>query len=793
MNFRTYCQFLLVLSSLAVSVSVYCPAVLGQESALEAAAAKSTDPALGEILAKAVTAYGGEEAIAKLGANITVVGHELSAENTNVKEGRVFRLLRMGYKWRLDHEASEADASGANNFAAGFALSEGFNGEPWVSQGKRSQELNFHTAKLLNLESTAPGSLLLEAQRSLSFADSPMKVENLGEENYAGQLVWVLQFKSKESNDSFKIYLDKRNFMLVALSFADSDGDGKPRSVILEYLENRPVLGSMYPFKQVRKINGIVDLQRLIDDVSNPPVKDMEFDRPGGIQHLMHSVEVPFDYAHKEILVKCRINQGDELDFLFDTGASETIIDRRVAAENMLLKEGVADIRALAGSVQSDTTTLGRFEVGNLVLNDVDARILDLSGQSRHLGRRLGGIIGTNVISKFVAVLDYGKSKITFHDADTFVRPTDVVALPFARKSAPVIKVKLNGAFEQLMLVDTGAAFNNLPPQVALRFAGEAASKYTTEGTGLDGRPVKLGRVVLDSVSLGNRTCAKVDFTYSMLPNGAGKGKDDQGFFQSANLGILGNPFLENFQVVVDYKFQRLLFKSSPVLKSKSELDAAFSLGDRELVQKRDFRQAEFAYNRALLLATGSGDRKNEARAYGRLGNLKRLMAKDLNRPEHAKASWEYYVKGQELAKKLGACDIEGRVLSDWSLLYLDQGQTLSAKQTIDRAFLLAPNDANVNVNYAVHLSKGHRFSEMQRYLDRALFLEPSNWSALWYQLKLAETLSDSRKAAVTLKEILRHYPWSKTAQEKLHALESVPVGPAPIVVPTGPGARPLR
>jgi len=68
----------------------------------------------------------------------------------------------------------------------------------------------------------------------------------------------------------------------------------------------------------------------------------------------------------------------------------------------------------------------------------------------------------------------------------------------------------------------------------------------------------------------------------------------------------------------------------------------------------------------------------------------------------------------------------------------------------------------------------------MQKYVEKALFLEPSNWQALWYQVKLSETFSDTPKVIATLKEILRFYPWSKVAQDKLRSLNmSVPDDPS--------------
>jgi len=124
-------------------------------------------------------------------------------------------------------------------------------------------------------------------------------------------------------------------------------------------------------------------------------------------------------------------------------------------------------------------------------------------------------------------------------------------------------------------------------------------------------------------------------------------------------------------------------------------------------------------------------------------------------------------------------------------LLYLDGNQLESAKQTIDRALQLTPQDANVNIDYAVHLFRGRRFPEMQRYVEKALFLDHSNWQALWYQVKLSEMFGDSNKVISTLKEILRHYPWSKTAQDKLKQFLPPPVVQPGGVAPVGTAPAP--
>lgn len=791
----------------------------GNSRSIAEAQGEDSGLSLSEILAKSLTAYGGESSVAQIASGFSVFGREYhlpGLENLTENLGGAtadssFRLLRKGPKWRLDHEGS-----------AGPNLTEGFTGDnAWAQSGGHVHDLQLANARLLNFETTLPAAFVLEGVKALrENGGTALELSLKGKTTYRQIPVWAIEFKA--GDDSFVLYLDQNNYMVTAITAIgiaasganSSSGDDSTaaavKNIALEYSEYRPAGGTVYPHRLARRVDGKIDLLRVCTEMSAQAaaVKDHDFDRPGGTSRLSRSISVPFDYGQREILVKGRLNNGDELDFLVDTGASDTIIDRRVAAESFLLKEGVADLRALGGLVQTNTTTIGRLELGNLIVNDIDARILDLSSQSRHLGRRLGGIIGTNIISRYVVAIEYAKGTVTFFDADTFSPAADLVAVPFSRRSAPVVKVRLNGKEEVQMLVDTGAAFNNLPSAVAARYSQDA-NHHATEGTGLDGRPVKLGRVSVDTVSIGGKPVRRVDFTYTLGQTGgsqSGKQAADSGFFQSTNLGILGNPFLENFQLLIDYKYQRLLIRQSTALKKKSDIEQALASGDEELVQKRDFRQTEAFYNKALLLATTGGDKRNEARALGRFGNLRRIMAKDLGRPEHSKTSYDYYVRAQAMAKKLGATEIEGRILADWSLLYLDDNQMVAAKQTMDRALQLAPQDPAVNVDCAVHLFKARRFPEMQRYVDQALFLDPSNWQALWYQVKLSETFGDYARVVSTLKEIQRFYPNSKVAQEKLKILQpgtapnsnSVPAGTgnmAPSLTQTGtpvvtPGAN---
>ncbi len=787
------------LVSASLLLSSCLPAALAQDTATatpDTGTKRSVDDVkVDDVLSRALTAYGGRESLAQLEVNSTAYGKENSSDSGQTL---VYRCERKGNKWRIDLESASSESGDASTAAAAVAAagrtstSTAYDGvNAWQSVGGEVTNLSPDKLVWLDEQQQRQPTLLCK------FGEKGYNFALMGRTQYKQIPVYAIEI-SRDGTSPTTLFLDQSNYLVVASSY-DIDsiaGDAKAPtkvSVAVEYSEYRPAAGTLVPFKQVQLSNSKQVSQLELSSVNvATPVDEALFNRPsnGTAYRVSRPVSVPFDYSQREIVIKGRINGSEEMDFLLDTGASDTIIDRRVAAEHYLTKFGQYDIAAMSGMVTARSSSIKRMELGNLLMNDVPARILDLSAQSRQMGKNIAGIIGTNVISKFLVTLDYGKPVAVFADIDSTPRPAKAAATPFTQKQAPFVKVLFNGKDEQVLLFDTGAAFNHIPPNVAQRYLGSdpANVRHSTEGTGLDGRPLQLGTVVVDSVTIGGLPARKVSFTF---PSGAEAQKSatksggrEGGFFQDSRLGILGNPFFQNFIVTIDYKFNRLLLQPNPIVKLRAEIEQALNSGDEKLVVRRDFRLAELAYQKATMIADSSHDVKEQARLSGRLGNLRRVMAKDLNRPEHAKAAYEYFVRGQEKARSVHAQDVEGRILADWSLLYVDNGQLAEAKQTIDRALLLAPQDPNVNVDIAVHLYKQRLFPEAQKYIEKALFLDPNNWQALWYQVKLSENFYDTSRVVATLKEILRFYPWSKTASDKLRGLTSS--GAAAAATPQG-------
>ncbi|MBZ0189589.1 MAG: aspartyl protease family protein, partial [Candidatus Obscuribacterales bacterium] len=294
----------------------------------------SFDDKVESIVGKAIEAYGGTEALRGFEKNATIFGRVVPGGGT-LKNAFSYRKYRNGKKWRVDLEAPDTGAGGSQGPAKRVLAFNGLAG--WRSTGNTVVDLNPIRLAQLNDDNDYQPSLLL------NWGEDDWQFTMLGRSTFRQVPVYSVQV---EGPDHRKVVLsiDKRNFLVVGISYNTENGASEEkRKISVEYAEYRPNFGTMFPYKQIKLINGNVASELVISSVSlDDPIQVSVFDRPqsAGKVTLARPVTVDFEYTQKEILVKGRLNSGEELLFLFDTGASDTLIDRRVAAEHFLAKQG---------------------------------------------------------------------------------------------------------------------------------------------------------------------------------------------------------------------------------------------------------------------------------------------------------------------------------------------------------------------------------------------------------------------------------------------------------------------
>lgn len=549
------------------------------------------------VIEKALQAYGDKEHLLLFANRAQYIGN--IAKESNDWEKQPYKYVRKDNFWRKDIEVKSA----AQKNKIESILFEGKN--YWqFSKAQTNTENALNDGDMppaapsikntpsnispeLSVITSEQGEWLAdEAEREpfllANWGNPTYQFKFIGHSNYKQIPAYAIEIKDAKGKLT-TAYIDGSNFLVLAMTFqsyptADTNAQFKRVTVTKEFSENRPALGSIWPFKESILVNkesiSTVELStiKLADDIVAdyfvPPVAEAGATalnstfRPA---RLSSPIIIPFEYCQREIICRGKIENTEPLWFLIDTGGSETIIDRSFAAQCLLPRGNNFRIFSFRGNVQAQSTKIDRLELGGLIINDLNAQIADLSSHSKQVGRSIAGIIGMNVLSNYLITIDYAKPCLIFADAYSGLRPEGVSVVPFAQLTnstgavvnepiLPRIKIGLPGSDTQAFLMDTGAAFNHLSADIANRHLPENIEKtsHSIEATGLDGKPIQLGIITLDPIIIGSYKVHKVKFTYpvdhSMPKTSTGTLQPKLGAdVLSKDLdiaGVLGNPFL---------------------------------------------------------------------------------------------------------------------------------------------------------------------------------------------------------------------------------------------------------
>jgi predicted aspartyl protease len=114
--------------------------------------------------------------------------------------------------------------------------------------------------------------------------------------------------------------------------------------------------------------------------------------------------------------LKCRL--------LIDTGASRTVFDR-TRIFNYVDEVELEDHEKLSTGLGTDSmptssTTLKHFKIGGIKIKNFHAILLDLSHVNSSYEKMgfspIDGVLGSDVMNKYRAVIDYKKRRLTLND-----------------------------------------------------------------------------------------------------------------------------------------------------------------------------------------------------------------------------------------------------------------------------------------------------------------------------------------------------------------------------------------
>src|ERR1051325_7997513 len=264
------------------------------------------------------------------------------------------------------------------------------------------------------------------------------------------------------------------------------------------------------------------------------------------------ALKIPLDIDNNIILMQVRVNGSRLLKFIFDTGASHTILNSQREAELGLKSEGEVSGTATGGRIQgSYATGVSLSGSGGEVSNQLVALIPFPAVP----GFEFDGTIGYDFINQFVIEIDYLKKTMNLYDPRTYAYKGQggIIPLLLAGRRTPLVLAQIT--LEQRAPVtanlelDTGldgtfVIYGPFANKHELLGAMPNAVENRARGAGGEQSQV-LGQ--FKAVQLGQ-------FTMKNPPAALTEAKDESD-------GIVGGEILRRFKVTLDYSRKRMILE----------------------------------------------------------------------------------------------------------------------------------------------------------------------------------------------------------------------------------------
>jgi len=555
-------------------------------------------------------------------------------------------------------------------------------------------------------------------------------------------------------------FADPLTHLIVRTDYQGTDHELGIHSLqSVEYEDYRPVAGTQEPFKVVHLIGSRKKTETLTKSIdADIVINDKTFEMPpeSEVARLKDNpLVLPFEYSGNEIIIKASLN-GKESKFIVDTGASQSVIDKATAASLGSRPLSTFSITAGSQAVPLSYTNVPSLTIGDITFYDIPVLVTDLS----HIGEKPSGLIGANILRRFLVTINYDDKTLTLADPRT-VHVTNkalvVPTKPVFGGTALIVEGRFDDKTSINFLVDTGASFNNLPQSLA---------KPLYNGTilpvgiiyGIDGQRMNIGALKVNNLKLGNVNVSSPVFTVAPDRNPA-----HNGLFTSGAMGILGNPIWSQFKTTIDYRNEQLILEPRPGQEKFQSMLTQLENADNEYLRLKDTDKALKAFEKIMSSAQTEQQKAIVALTMSRIANCYADNFAKTKENKWLDLASKEFAQAIEVANQTRLRGIEGQILAQWALMYLNAPKNLgdvgTAQGLLSKALQKAPMEPSIYAAFGLALLRVGKQPEAEKLLDRALVLDPANWSALWAKYKLYRQDNKVKEMSMVAEQLSYYYP----------------------------------
>lgn len=279
------------------------------------------------------------------------------------------------------------------------------------------------------------------------------------------------------------------------------------------------------------------------------------------------SVQIPFKLLNNLVVLPVFVNNSDTLQFILDSGISNTIITDKVLATKLnmqIIKElkmyGFGGGSAVTALHSTENTIripgIAGYHQDIVVIPNPDYDF------SKLLGIKIHGLLGYNVFRDLIVEINYDAKVVTFNTPKTYVykqRKNETVLPLTMIDTKPFVTTSFvqedNTRIEGRFLIDSGASFAlwlDLDSDSTIRLPQRTETLYL--GTGLGGAVHGLvGRIRefgTGKMRLQNVIASYADTALAIPSN-----------FPDKRNGTIGADILSRFHVIFDYRNNKITLR----------------------------------------------------------------------------------------------------------------------------------------------------------------------------------------------------------------------------------------
>ena len=289
-------------------------------------------------------------------------------------------------------------------------------------------------------------------------------------------------------------------------------------------------------------------------------------------------VAIPFELHSNLIVIPVKVNDGEDLRFILDTGVRTAILTNEGFVDGIphvndrtISLMGAGEQGEISAYVSSDVSFAipeGVAAVGNSILILKD----DYLQLDSFLGTRIHGILGYELFSRFVVEIDYMRQQVILHRPDTFRPRRSFQEVPITIEDTKPyvdgVQLSTNDSttIAVRLMIDTGAShalmLNRLSDE-RITVPERNISGYLGRGLSgeIYGQMARVTELGIDKFDLKGVTTSFPE------ANAFARTLSDR----TPHQGNLGGSVLKRFRVIFDYANGKLYLKKNRLFRTEFE------------------------------------------------------------------------------------------------------------------------------------------------------------------------------------------------------------------------------